>query len=213
MPAVNEGLNPDSSQVLSSPPTGEKSKAFQRPDVVGTAGVIRGPSSLRKGVAPQGFGQMAACQPLDVVGAAGWGHGPTIGNSSGASLHSDLAPQTVGQTVLREAWREGTAVGDPLRYAENLMLFYHMQHVRDSRREKERQRRARMSDALARLRTVIPGLNKKTDNATASECAVAFVQHAQRALLATCGPDGLRQVKQDFIDKFQLWETVQELPD
>ncbi|XP_077548605.1 uncharacterized protein LOC144161926 isoform X2 [Haemaphysalis longicornis] len=123
-----------------------------------------------------------AYQPVDV------GDGAGVGNPSSAALADDLEQQDYFQTALDEARRAGAAVGCPsVHNDEEAMRFYYMRHARERRREKERKNRARIKEALAFLRTIVPGLSKDSDIVDVLERTVQYLQFLRDVILARRG--------------------------
>ncbi|KAH9366902.1 hypothetical protein HPB48_019769 [Haemaphysalis longicornis] len=153
---------------------------------------------------------MQAPHRSDSDAAAAGGLGLTSGNAVGT-----WQPQGFGHVAPPEAGRAGAAAGGPSVEAHGAANAKAdgMRQQRDRHNQKERKRRARLTDAFSGLRTVVPGLNRKTDNATVSERAVEYTRVMKRALVEKYGPEKAKEICQEFADKFHLDGPIGDFSD
>ncbi|XP_077548558.1 uncharacterized protein LOC144161843 isoform X1 [Haemaphysalis longicornis] len=146
----------------------------------------------------------------DSDAAAAGGLGLTSGNAVGT-----WQPQGFGHVAPPEAGRAGAAAGGPSVEAHGAANAKAdgMRQQRDRHNQKERKRRARLTDAFSGLRTVVPGLNRKTDNATVSERAVEYTRVMKRALVEKYGPERAKEICKEFADKFHLDGPIGDFSD
>ncbi|XP_077548613.1 uncharacterized protein LOC144161927 isoform X2 [Haemaphysalis longicornis] len=135
------------------------------------------------------------------------------GSASGPPLHTELTSDDYFELVVQEAERVGAAAGgSPTKNFEDAMRFHRELQERELNWQKECKDKELEKEGFACLRTIVPGLNKRSSCVAVVQETGNYIKQLHEEILARFGKEKYEKMQQDFARKVsELRESGEDI--